>query len=87
MLVVLLAIFVADTKILCGYNFVAPLKHGGQFTDTCCNFNAMDRLILDAIHYLSTISKKKVRVDTISTYLNNKGTHNIGNESVIKTLN
>ena len=56
-------------------------------TDNCYNFNSMDSLILDAIYYPSTISKQKVRVYSISTYHNNKGAHNIGNESVIETLN
>ena len=46
----------------------------------------MDNLILEAIHYIIKISKKKVTEDSISTYLNNKGAHNIGNKSIIKIL-
>ena len=47
----------------------------------------MDNLIPEAIYYISKISKKKVTVDSISTYLNNKGAHKIDNKSIIKTLN
>ena len=46
----------------------------------------MDNLILEAIQYISRISKKKVTEDSISTYLNNKGAHNIGNKSIIEIL-
>ena len=46
----------------------------------------MDNLILEAIQYISKISKKEVAEDTISTYLNNKGAHNIDNKSIIKIL-
>ena len=45
----------------------------------------MDTLILEAIHYISKISKKKVTDDSLSTYLNNKGAHNI-NKSINKIL-
>ena len=41
--------------------------------------NTMDYLILEAIQYISKISKKKVTEDSISTYLNNKGARNIDN--------
>ena len=44
------------------------------------NINTMDNLILEAIQYISKISKKKVTEDSISTYLNNKGAHNIDNK-------
>ena len=37
------------------------------------NINTMDNLILEAIQYISKISKKKVTEDSVSTYLNNKG--------------
>ena len=47
----------------------------------------MDNLILEAIHYISKISKKKVTEDSISTYLNNKGAHSVDNKSIIETLN
>ena len=41
-----------------------------------------------AIHWQAYyISKKKVTEDSISTYLNNKGAHNIDNKSIIETLN
>ena len=46
----------------------------------------MDNLILGAIQYISKISKKKVTEDSISTYLNNKGVHNIDNKSIIEIL-
>ena len=51
------------------------------------NINKMDKLILKAIHYISKISKQKVTVDSISTYLKNKGAHEIDNKSIIETLN
>ena len=50
------------------------------------NINTMDNLILEAIQYISKISKKKVTEDSISTYLNNKGAHNIDNKSIIEIL-
>ena len=46
----------------------------------------MDNLILEAINCISKIGKKKVTEDNISTYLNNKGAHNIDNKSVIEIL-
>ena len=46
----------------------------------------MDTLILEAIHYISKTSKKKVTDFTVlSTYLNNKGAHNI-NKSINEIL-
>ena len=45
----------------------------------------MDTLILEAIHYISKTSKKKVTDDSLSTYLNNKGAHNI-NKSINEIL-
>ena len=53
-------------------------KHG--------HINTMDNLILEAIQYISKISKKKVTEDSISTYLSNKGVHNIDNKSIIEIL-
>ena len=50
------------------------------------NINTIDNLILEAIQYISKISKKKGTEDSISTYLNNKGVHNIDNKSVIEIL-
>ena len=50
------------------------------------NINTMDNLILEAIQCISKISKKKVTEDSISTYLNNKGAHNIDNKPIIETL-
>ena len=50
------------------------------------NINTMNNLILEAIQYISKISKKKVTEDSISTYLNNKGAHNIDNKSIIDIL-
>ena len=50
------------------------------------NINTMDNLILEAIQYISKIGKKKVTEDSISTYLNNKGVHNIDNKSIIEIL-
>ena len=47
----------------------------------------MENLVLEAIHYISKISKNKVTEDSISTYVNNKEAYNIGNKSVIETLN
>ena len=49
------------------------------------NINTMDTLILEAIHYISKTSKKKVTDDSLSTYLNNKGAHNI-NKSINEIL-
>ena len=46
----------------------------------------MGNSILEAIKYISKISKKKVTEDSISTYLNNKGAHNIDNKSIIEIL-
>ena len=46
----------------------------------------MDNLILEAIQHISKISKKKVTEDSISTYLNNKGVHNIDNKLIIEIL-
>ena len=45
MLVVLPPIFVADTKIIYGYNFVAPL--------TPSKFNSMSCMILQISYYIS----------------------------------
>ena len=50
------------------------------------NINTIDTLILEAIHYISKTSKKKVTDDSLSTYLNNKGTHNIDNKSINEIL-
>ena len=50
------------------------------------NINAMDNLILEATRYISKISKMKVTEDSVSTYLNNKGAHNIDNKSIIEIL-
>ena len=50
------------------------------------NINTMNNLILEAIQYISKISKKKVTEDSISTYLNIKVTHNNGNKSIIEIL-
>ena len=50
------------------------------------NINTIDTLILEAIHYISKTSKKKVTDDSLSTYLNNKGAHNIGNKSINEIL-
>ena len=47
----------------------------------------MDNLILEAIYYIRKISKNKVTVDSISTYVNNKGARNIDNKSIVETLN
>ena len=46
----------------------------------------MDNLTLEAIQYISKISKNKVTKDSISTYLNNNGAHNIDNKSIIDIL-
>ena len=43
------------------------------------NTNTMENSVLEAINYISKISKKKVTEDSISTYLNNKGAHKIYN--------
>ena len=50
------------------------------------NINTMINLILEAIQYISKISKKKVTEGSFSTYLNNKVAHNIGNKSIIEIL-
>ena len=50
------------------------------------NIDTMDNLILEAIHYISKISKRKVVEDGISTHSSNKGAHNIGNKSIIEIL-
>ena len=50
------------------------------------NINTMDNLILEAIQYISKISKRKVTEDSTSTYLNNKEVHNIDNKSIIEIL-
>ena len=46
----------------------------------------MANLILEAIHYMSKIYKRKVTEDSISTYRKNKGAHNGDNKSVIEIL-
>ena len=51
------------------------------------NINTIENLVLEAIHRISKISKKKVTEDSTSTYLNNKGAHNTDNKSIIETLN
>ena len=48
--------------------------------------NTMDNLILEAIHYINKIRKEKVTEDSISTYLNNKGAHNIEKKSIVESL-
>ena len=47
----------------------------------------MEELILEAINYISKISKKKVTVDSISSYITNNGAHNIDCNSITETLN
>ena len=42
----------------------------------------MDTQILEAINYVRNVSKKKVTVDKIATYLNNVGASNWDKESV-----
>ena len=46
----------------------------------------MEKLILEAINYISKISKKKVTVDSISSYIINSGAHNIDCNSITETL-
>ena len=46
----------------------------------------MENLILQVTHCISKINKKKVTEDSISTYLNNEGAHNIDNKSIIEIL-
>ena len=46
----------------------------------------MEKLILEAINYISKISKKKVTVDSISSYITNNGAHNIDCSSITETL-
>ena len=45
----------------------------------------MEKLILEAINYIK-ISKKKVTVDSISSYITNNGAHNIDCNSITETL-
>ena len=51
------------------------------------NINIMDNLTLWAIPYANKISKKKITVESIWTYFNNKATSSIDNNSIIKALN
>ena len=46
----------------------------------------MDSLIIEAINYVSKISKQKVGVESISTFLKNKGVNTVGNDSILETL-
>ena len=46
----------------------------------------MDSAILEAINYVSKISKKKMTTDNILNYLYNIGAHNIDNDWIIETL-
>ena len=46
----------------------------------------IEKLILEAINYISKISKKKVTVDSISSYITNNGAHNIDCNSITETL-
>ena len=55
-------------------------KHGLQ------NTNTMNNLILEAINYISKSRNKKVTGNSISSYLNNEGTHNTDNKSSIGQL-
>ena len=46
----------------------------------------MENILLEAINYVSNISRQKVTVDNISTFLDNRGPNNLDNEVIIKTL-
>ena len=47
----------------------------------------MDSLIIEAINYVSKISKQKVGVESISTFLKSKGVNTVENDSILETLN
>ena len=46
----------------------------------------MENLILEAINYVSQISRQKVTVESISTFLNKKGPTNINDHFITETL-
>ena len=46
----------------------------------------MENLILEAINYVSKISRQKVTVESISTFLNKKGPTNINDHFITETL-
>ena len=46
----------------------------------------MKNILLEAINYVSNISRQKVTVDNISTFLDKRGPNNLDNEVIIKTL-
>ena len=46
----------------------------------------MENILLEAINYVSNISRQKVTVDNISTFLDKRGPNNLDNEVIIKTL-
>ena len=46
----------------------------------------MDTQMLEAINYIRNVSKKKVTIDRIFTYLNNAGASNWDKESVEANL-
>ena len=46
----------------------------------------MEKLILEAVNYVSKISKRKVTSDSIANYINKNGAHNIDYNSITETL-
>ena len=46
----------------------------------------MENLILEAINYVSKISRQKITVESISTFLNKKGPTNINDQFITETL-
>ena len=46
----------------------------------------MENILLEAINYVSNVSRQKVTVDNISTFLDKRGPNNLDNEVIIKTL-
>ena len=46
----------------------------------------MENILLEAINYVSNISRQKVTVDNISTFLDKRGPNNLDNEVIMKTL-
>ena len=46
----------------------------------------MENILLEAINYVSNISRQKVTVDNISTFLDKRKPNNLDNGVIIKTL-
>ena len=49
-------------------------------------YNTMENSILEAINYVSKISRQKVTVESISAFLNKKGPSNIEDQYIMEAL-